>query len=232
MAKASEFLSAPRSVELRRTMVDCQLRTFDVTDTDVLDAVLETPREPFVDAPESLAYSDASLTMRGATETRRLLAPMALARALQDVQLRKDDRALDVAGAAGYSAAVLARLVGSVTAVESDEGFVTRAARAFSELGLDNATAVRGDLTAGHAAGAPYDLILVNGAVGTPPDALFEQLADGGRLLAIDAGPGGSSAAGRFMMYERVGASIAERALFDTTALPLAAFARKPLFAF
>jgi protein-L-isoaspartate(D-aspartate) O-methyltransferase len=232
MANASEFLSAPRSVELRRTMVDCQLRTFDVTDTDVLDAVLETPREPFVDAPESLAYSDASLTVRGAVETRRLLAPMALARALQDVQLRKDDRALDVAGAAGYSAAVLARLVAHVTALESDEGFVAQAGRAFAELGLDNATAVRGDLAAGHPAGAPYDLIIINGAVGAPPAALLNQLADGGRLLAIEAGPGGSGAAGRFMMYERVGATVADRAMFDTTALPLAAFARKPLFAF
>lgn len=232
MANASEFLSAPRSVELRRTMVDCQLRTFDVTDTDVLDAVLETPREPFVDAPESLAYSDATLPVRGDAETRRLLAPMTLARALQDVQLRKDDRALDVAGAGGYSAAVLARLVAHVTAVESDDAFVARAARAFSELGLDNATAVKGDLTAGHAAGAPYDLILVNGAVDAPPPALLDQLADGGRLLAIEAGAGGSGAAGRFMMYERVGATTAERALFDTTALPLAAFARKPLFAF
>jgi protein-L-isoaspartate(D-aspartate) O-methyltransferase len=232
MPSAADYLSSPRSVELRRTMVDRQLRTFDVTNVDVLEAVLATPREPFLDGElDSLVYSDASLFAAGAKSRRALLAPMFVARALQLAEVRTGDAVLDVAGGPGYSAAIAARLAGSVTALEDDDGFVTRAAKAFADLGLHNARAVKGDLAQG-AGDSHYDVILVNGAVETRPEALLARLADGGRLLAVEAGAGGSRGASRFVLYTRSGATFGVRPLFGATADVLPAFAAPREFVF
>lgn len=233
MSNAAGFLSSPRSVQLRRTMVDCQLRTFDVTDSDVLSAVLDTPREPFVsERVDSLVYSDASLLTRGEQSSRRLLVPMVVARAFQEARLSKSDRALDVGGAGGYSAAILARLVESVVALDDDEGFVATARRGFEELGLANASAVKGELAAGFAGDGPYDVILVNGAIEVRPDELLAQLADGGRLLAIESSPSAGLGAGQMVLWERFGDALGSRPLFPAIAEPLPGFARKPVFAF
>lgn len=233
MARASDFLSSPRSVELRRTMVDRQLRTFDVTNVDVLDAVLSTPREPFTSGePDSIVYSDAVLVARGAATVRPLLPPMFVARALQLAEIGKDDRILDVAGGAGYSAAIAARLGGAVVALEDDEGFVARASAAFGELGLANAQAVAGNLADGPAGDATFDVILVNGAIEARPAGLLARLSDGGRLLAIESGDGGSRAALRFMLYTRSGAAVGVRPLFGAAADVLPAFAAPREFVF
>lgn len=233
MTRASEYLSSPRSVELRRTMVDRQLRTFDVTNVEVLEAVIATPREPFLHGePDSLIYSDAALEARGACVRRPLLAPMFVARALQLAEILPGEKLLDVAGGAGYSAAVAARLAGSVTALEEDEGFVARAAEVFAELGLSNACAVRGDLAEGPAGPELFDVILVNGAVGKRPDALLARLTDGGRLLAIEAGLSGSRGASRFVLFSRAGGSIGSRPLFGAAADVIPAFAAPREFVF
>lgn len=233
MPRASDYLTSPRSVELRRNMVDRQLRTFDVTEIGVLEAVLATPREPFLNGElDSLVYSDATLDARGASVTRRLLAPMFIARALQFAEVRPGERFLDVAGGFGYSAAIAARLVGSVTALEEDESFVSRAARNFEELGLVNARAVRGDLAAGPEGGELYDVILINGAMTRRPDALIARLADGGRLLAIEAGAGGSRGASQFMLFARSGGVVGSRAIFGAAAEVLPAFAAPRDFVF
>lgn len=233
MANASDYLTAPRSVELRRTMVDCQLRTFDVTDPRILSAVLATPREPFLkNEPDALVYSDASLAVRGASVRRRLMPPMFVARALQTADVGRNDRALDVGGGGGFSAAVLAHLCGSVIALEEDDAFVSQASQAFSELGLANAQAVKGELATGLPERGPFDLILVNGAIEVRPDALLAQLADGGRLLAVKIEPGATLGAGRFVMFERVGDVYGEREMFGAAADVLSPFARRPEFAF
>ncbi len=233
MARASDFLSSPRSVELRRTMVDRQLRTFDVTNVDVLEAVISTPREPFTNGEsDSIVYSDAILVARGATTVRPLLPPMFIARALQLAEIGADDRILDVAGGAGYSAAIAARLGGSVVAVEDDEGLVARANAAFNDLGLANAQAVAGNHADGPAGDATFDVILVNGAIETRPSGLLARLSDGGRLLAIESGDGGSRAASRFMLYTRSGATVGVRPLFGAAADVLPAFAAPREFVF
>lgn len=233
MPRASDYLSSRRSVELRRTMVDRQLRTFDVTDVDVLAAVLDTPREPFVDGDlDSLIYSDARLEARGASVRRPLLAPMFVARALQLAEIAKTDRLLDVAGGPGYSAAIASRLAGSVVALEEDDAFVARARTAFSELGLANIEAVRGDLARGPAGADAFDVILVNGAVETRPEGLLARLAEGGRLLAVEPGAGGSRGASRFVLFTRSGDSIGSRALFGAAADVLPAFAAPREFVF
>ena len=233
MPRASDYLSSSRSVELRRTMVDRQLRTFDVTNVDVLSAVLDTPREPFVDGDlDSLIYSDARLEARGASARRPLLAPMFVARALQLAEISKSDRVLDVAGGPGYSAAIAARLAGSVVALEDDEAFVARARAAFADLGLGNAEALRGDLAAGPAGADVFDVILINGAVETRPEGLLAKLADGGRLLAVEPGAGGSRGASRFVLFTRSGDSIGTRALFGAAADVLPVFAAPREFVF
>jgi len=233
MSRASDYLTDPRSVELRRTMVDRQLRTFDVTDPDVLAAVLATPREPFLNGEsDALIYSDANLEAREGDARRRLLAPMFVARALQAAEITASDRVLDVAGGAGYSAAIAARLAGSVLAFEESEAFAARASRLFSELGLANACAAAGDLATGPAQGGPFDVILVNGAIEQRPEKLLALLADGGRLLAVETGAGGARGAARFALYARAGDAISARTLFGAAAEPLAAFVEPPRFVF
>lgn len=233
MSRASDLLTDPRSVELRRTMVDRQLRTFDVTDPDVLQAVLATPREPFLNAESpALVYSDAALEAREGSARRRLLTPMVVARALQAAEIVSGERILDVAGGAGYSAAIAARLGGSVLALEESEGFAARASSVFGELGLSNARSIAGDLTKAPAQGGPFDVILVNGVVAARPDGLLAGLAEGGRLLAIEADADGSVAAARFVLYSRAGDAFGARRLFAATGEPLTAFARAPAFVF
>lgn len=233
ISNAAEFLSSPHSTQLRRTMVDCQLRTFDVTDAAVLSAVLDTPREPFVsEQVDSLVYSDAALLVRGAQTSRRLLLPMVVARAFQEARLTKSDRALDVGGGGGYSAAILAQLVGSVIALDDDPGFVETAQRAFSALGLSNVHALRGELSSGLPGEGMFDVIMVNGAIEVRPDALLAQLADGGRLLAVESAPGAGIGSGQMMLWERIGDVFGSRRLFPAAAVPLPGFSRNPMFAF
>lgn len=233
MPRASDYLSDPSSIELRRTMVDRQLRTFDVTAPEVLAAALQTPREPFLNGEiGALVYSDAALEARAGQARRRLLAPMFVARALQSAEIGPRDRVLDVAGGPGYSAALAARLAGSVTAIEEDDAFVARASDAFEELGLTNATAIRGDLAAGPAGDDVFDVILVNGAVEQRPEGLLGRLADGGRLLAVEAGAGGARGAARFVLFGRSGEAISRRVLFGAAADTLKPFLRPPAFVF
>jgi protein-L-isoaspartate(D-aspartate) O-methyltransferase len=233
MPRASDYLSSPRSVELRRTMVDRQLRTFDVTNIEVLETVIATPREPFLNGElDSLVYSDATLEARSASTRRPLLAPMFVGRALQLAEILPGETLLDVAGGPGYSAAIAARLAKSVTALEDDEAFVARAAQAFAELGLSNATSVRGDLAAGPAGDERYDVILINGAIERRPDQLLARLRDGGRLLAVETGAGGSREASRFVLFSRSGDSFGSRSLFGAPGDVLPAFAAPREFVF
>lgn len=233
MPRASDYLSSPRSVELRRNMVDRQLRTFDITNDDVLDAVLRTPREPFVNSePDSLVYSDANLIVKGAQTSRPLLAPMFVARALQMAEVTPSDRVLDVAGGAGYSAAIAAHLCHSLVAIEDDAAFVARAGEAFQDLGLANARSVRGNIAAGPEGDETFDVILLNGAIEERPNALFARLAEGGRLLAIESGDGRARAGSRFVLFTRSGGSFGMRPLFGAVADVIPDFAAKPEFVF
>ncbi|MDB5569247.1 MAG: protein-L-isoaspartate O-methyltransferase [Hyphomicrobiales bacterium] len=230
---ASQFLSSPRSVEMRRTMVDCQVRTFDVTDARVLAAMLSTPREPFMAGlSDAQAYSDAPVTARAGGASRRLLVPMVIARALQAAHVAPTDRVLDIGGGCGYTAAVLARLAASVTALEADPAFVACAQAAFSQLGLVNASAVAGDLAAGVSGAPGWDVIFVNGAVEARPEALLASLAHGGRLLAVQSGPGSTHGAGKVTIWEKINGAYGNRPLFDAAADVLPGFARAPAFAF
>ena len=213
----------------RLVMVDRQIRTFDVTDQDVLAAMLRIPREPFVgENNRALAYSDATLTLKGAQESRTLLAPMILARLLQHADIGPQSRVLDLAGATGYAAAVIARLAAKVVLLESDASFAQSARANFQSLGLSNALVVEGPLGQGNSANGPYDVIVIEGAVEAGLERIADGLAPGGRIMTIDVG----GPVGRAVRIERPGQELASRVLFDAHAPTLAAFARGETFAF
>jgi protein-L-isoaspartate(D-aspartate) O-methyltransferase len=211
----------------RQMMVDCQVRTFDVTDQALLAALYDVPREFFA-ARElaTLAYADRMLPSAGGK--RQILAPMVLARMIQAAALRPTDKVLDVGGGAGYAACVMARLAASVVALENDPALTEAARTATAKSGQGNVSFVTGALDQGHAAGAPYDAILIDGAIEIVPQLLLQQLADGGRLVAVDA----STAASRVVRYERTANDFGRRALFNASAPVLDGFRREPVFAF
>lgn len=219
-------MATTSSADLRLQMVNSQLRTGDVVDQDVLAAFLETLRERFV-APDSvpLAYLDRETPALGA-KTRRLLRPLTLARMLQAATVKAGERALDVGGGSGYGAALLNFMGAKVVALESDPG----AAAAARELlaGRENVTVVEGPLPDGAAHLGPFDVIVVEGAFRVQPTSLIAQLADGGRLVGIDAVLGAPQVA----LYERRGGAVSRRALFEATAGALDGFQPAPSFAF
>lgn len=214
-------------------MVERQIRTFDVTDLGVQARMKDVPREIFVDpALVSLAYSDARLTL-ASQPPRELTAPLILARLLKEARLREGERALVVAGATGYAAALIAGLVGSVVSLDDDEAFAARAKANFETLGLGNAKSVAGPLALGAPAEAPFDVVIVDGVSQGEFGALFGQVADRGRLLAIVSERPGARM-GKAMLYQRAaaGGAFSPRALFDASAGALAAFAKPPEFVF
>ena len=224
------------SLVQRQTMIDCQIRTFDVTDQRLLARLIEVPREHFVpDDVRDLAYSDIGFSIKpkeARGEGRYLLPPMILARLIQGSRVKPTDKVLDVACGGGYSTAILAGLAESVLALEDDGALVTslRAKLAGVDLHIH---CLEGDLADGAKMEAPFDVILVNGAVETNLDTLFAQLADGGRLLTIKRDLGDPTGrAAKAICFERRGGDIGSRYLFDASAPVLRAFRRAPRFSF
>lgn len=215
--------------QARRMMVDSQLRTFDVNDIPLLDAMDSVPREKFVlPGREELAYIDQDVLISDGAERRFMLAPMNLGRMIQALEIEAGDRVLDVACGRGYAAAVFDELGARVTALESDEGLAAAARQSLAAAGADAVRVEVGALNQGSLKNAPYDVILINGSVDLRPDALLQQLAEGGRLVCVK----GRGRAARATLYVRSGDVFGERALFDAAAPLLAPFAQEPGFAF
>lgn len=208
----------------RQNMVDGQVRTADVTDLRIIDAMLATERERFVPpAAAALAYLDLDLPLGGG---RCLLKPMVLAKLIQAADIDPTDHVLDAGCATGYGAAILARVAGSVVALEEDAKLAAFAGAALG--GLPNVTMAAGPIVAGWERAAPYDVVLLEGASEVVPQALCRQLKDGGRLLCVyGSGPGAKAT-----LYCRSGDDFGGRPLFDAAAALLPGFARQPVFAF
>ncbi len=210
----------------RRHMVDGQIRTTDVTDLRILTAMDEVAREAFLPpALAGIAYLDLAPPV-GEGGGRHMLKPAAFAKLVQAAEIADTDRVLDVGCASGYGAAVLARVAGQVVALEQDPAMVKAATGALA--GEAKVSVVSGPLNEGWPSGAPYDVILLEGAAEVVPPALFQQLAEGGRLACIlGAGPGAKAT-----VYRRGGADIGARAVFDAAASVLPGFAKPLEFAF
>ncbi len=123
---------------------------------------------------------------------RYMMEPMVLARLIQVLQPQAEDKAMVVAAGRGYGAAILARLAKSVTAVETDASMAAAARQTLADLGLAAVELVVGQAEQGAAAGAPYDVILIEGAVREVPKAISDQLAEGGPLATVIADPSGA----------------------------------------
>jgi protein-L-isoaspartate(D-aspartate) O-methyltransferase len=214
----------------RQKMVDGQVRTADVTDHRILDAMLALPREEFVPAGKrALAYLDLDLDVtEGGSAPRCLVKPMLTAKLLQAAEIRADDNVLVVGCATGYAAAVAARLAAKVTAIERDQVLAARARDALARVGLPNVTIKVAEAPEGDSAGAPYDVILLNGATEIVPATLCGQLRDGGRLLGVFA----ASRPPRATIVTRSHGDLGHRVLFDASAPVLPGLERVPAFVF
>ncbi len=210
----------------RRAMIAGQILPNRVTDARVLDALRAVPREHFV--PKCLrgvAYVDEDLQV---APGRYLMEPMIFARLVGEALITPADTVLDVACATGYSTAVLARLAETVVAVEEHHELAGQASARLAELGVDNAVVIEAPLVAGAPKEAPFDVIVVNGAVEVVPTALTDQLAEGGRLVCVRR----DGAISRGHLITRADGAVGGRDLFDAFSPVLPGFEAPARFRF
>lgn len=209
----------------RAQMVDGQIRPNNLPDDRIITALRTLRRERF--CPPALAaraYADADLPLGNG---RVMPAPLTIARLAYAAAPRRGERILVVGAGTGYGAAILADCGGSVLALEEDNALRAIAAQALAA----EAPEVRltgGPLAAGAPAHAPFDLIVIEGAVDFLPACFAAQLAPGGRLVTILRENG----VGRIVRAEPAGGKFAHRALADANLPLLASFRHKPEFVF
>ena len=210
----------PQSEAMRRTMVDSQLRPSGVNVAWVLAAMLETPREIFLPGQESIAYVDRALPV---ADGRWLNPPVAHAQMLMLADLADGDRVLLVGAGSGYLAALLGHRGIMPVAVEES----ALLGQAFA-ANLPNVKLVHGPLAAGAADHAPFDCIIIDGAISALPDSLVAQLVDGGRVVAgLSEGP-----VTRLANGIKRGSAVALRPAVDMEIDPLPGFAQRKEFVF
>ena len=181
----------------RQVMVDTQIIARGITDTRVIDALLEVPRHLFLDeAFHAQAYDDNPLPIG---EKQTISQPYIVALMTESLELNGTERVLEIGTGSGYQTAVLARLAEQVFSIERIPGLAKRARRIFDELKYTNIVVTIGDGTLGWKQYAPYDGIIVTAAAPRPPQALLDQLARGGRLVI----PVGDELSQNLMVYTR-----------------------------
>lgn len=213
-------------------MVESQLRPNKVRDERILDVMGRLPREMFVPpALAGIAYIDEELQ---AAPGRYLLEPMVLARLLQEAGIKAEDRVLDIGPVTGYSTVIIASLAKQVIAAECDISLQKKTIDNLDSLRIPNAEVWLGPLPEGCAETAPYNVIFFNGSIETLPEAILNQLAEGGRLVTIlrQYGPAQAAHKGEARLYERIHGSVSHRALFDAHARLIPGFEAQRRFAF
>ena len=210
----------------REYMVDCQVRPSDVTRYGIVDAMLDVPRERFVPSSKrAVAYAGEAVEL---SKDRWLLDPRVFAKMLDAAEIEPTDDVLDIGCGMGYSSAVLSRLCRSVIAIESDEAMAKAAEETLSSLSCDNVAVLTSALEAGAESEQPFDVILVQGGVADVPDALFDQLSEGGRLVAVWM----EGSFGQVRVSTKSGDSVSHRWIFDAAAPVLPGFSKVASFAF
>jgi protein-L-isoaspartate(D-aspartate) O-methyltransferase len=175
-----------RFSNLRREMVDAQLRARGIRDPRVLDAMLRVPRQEFVDAPyRSEAYDDHPLPIG---EEQTISQPFIIAISLQALELDGTESVLEIGTGSGYQTALLSLLAREVHSVERHPTLAENAAITLTRLGFGNVSIEVGDGSRGWPEHAPYGAILVAAAAPKLPESLVQQLAEGGRMV-IPVGP-------------------------------------------
>jgi protein-L-isoaspartate(D-aspartate) O-methyltransferase len=198
-------------------MVAEQLRPHGVTDERVLEAMASVPREEFLHPRmRRHAYEDRALAIDcGQTISQ----PLVVALMIQAASPGPDDIALEVGTGSGYAAAVLSRLCRKVVTVEREPALAEHAAATLRRLGFENVEVAVGDGSLGWPAEAPYNVILVAAAARGVPQALVDQLADGGRLVIPVAVS--SEEPQDLRVYARRGDEVTYRSLFPVLFVPL-----------
>jgi protein-L-isoaspartate(D-aspartate) O-methyltransferase len=205
----------------RVMMVDTQVRPSDVTKFPIIEAMLSVPREVYV--PRDLreaAYIGENVEIASG---RVVLEPRTLAKLLDALDIQPNELVLDLGCGLGYSTAVIARLADAVVAVEEDDALAAEAQRTLSAEGVDNAAVVVGQLAAGDAKHAPYDVITLQGGVEVIPDALLAQLKEGGRIGAVFM----DGALGTARVGYKIDGAVSWRYAFNAAAPLLAGFTAK-----
>lgn len=240
--RAGEPAAAPRPdatggpaadmATLRLRMVNNQLRTFDVTDHRVQDAMAAVERERFVpEAARAIAYSDEAIPIKFdevGLPVRVMTTPAVLGRLIQLAQPRSGERVLVVGAGLGYCAAVLALLAAEVVALEVDRDLSARARAALRAARAGNVEVVQGELPRGWPARAPYDVVFVDGAVLVEPGALEAQLSEGGRMVLVE----GEGLAGRARISLKGPHGLSSRYAINAAAGVLPGFRPEPTFVF
>lgn len=165
----------------RREMVEVQLKSRDITDKKVLEVMGAVPRHLFVEsAVRTDAYEDYPLPI---SEGQTISQPYIVALMTQCLELKGQEKVLEVGTGSGYQAAVLARLAAKVFSIEIHKPLADRAADLLRSLGFANVEVRSGDGYFGWPERAPFDAVIVTCAAGKIPEPLFEQLKEGGRLV-------------------------------------------------
>lgn len=212
----------------RDNMIFSQLRPNGISSPALIEAIKAVPRERFVPRHlQRIAYVDEDIDLGGG---HYLSEPTVLARLLQALEIEAGDVVLDIGCGTGYSTALLSHLAGTVVAIEADAEAATEAERLLGELGICNIAVVQQpSLAAGYAAQAPYHKILIDGGVGEVPQDILNQLADGGKLVAVLSKKGHMGSA---VLYSRSGDHFSMRVLFDAATPILAGFEPRKSFEF
>lgn len=209
----------------RRLMVDTQVRPSDVTEFPIIDALLTVPREAFVprDRIEAAYAGDHMEIGRG----RVLLDPRCFAKMLEAVDLTNSDLVLDIGAGLGYSSAVIARIAEVVVAVEEDRDLADEAPALLSEHHADNVVVHEGSLAEGAAEHGPYNVIIIEGGVEALPDAIADQLREGGRIVCLFM----ENALGTVKVGRKIDGRISWRYAFNASAPVLPGFEKAAEFA-
>ena len=211
----------------RHNMVENQVRTNKVTDPLVIAAMEEVPREQFLpEGKRGIAYVDEDIAVGGG---RFAMEPMVIARLMQCAEIAETDVALVIGAGFGYGSALISRVAETVVSVESNKEMAAAAEVTFQNNNYDNVIVVESDLAAGYAKQAPYNVIVFDGAVAEVPAGILDQVAEGGRLLAVvrEAGKVGIA-----RLYERENGVIGYRDLFDANIPYLPGFEPADSFVF
>jgi protein-L-isoaspartate(D-aspartate) O-methyltransferase len=167
----------------RTAMVDCQVRPSDVTKFPIIEAMLTVPREAFVpSAKKPVAYAGEHIPL---SPGRVLLDARTFAKMLDAVNIGPTELVLDLGCGLGYSSAVIARLAEAVVAVEEDDAMAAAALETLTDMSADNVLVTTAKLASGDAKHGPYDVVMTEGAIERLPEAIADQIKDGGRIAAL-----------------------------------------------
>ncbi len=221
----------PTSIEqLRFNMVEQQIRTWEVLDTEILDLLHEIHREDFV-PPEQRAYAfmDLDTPLAPVSMREKMWAPKLEARVLQELELEGQERVLEVGTGSGYFTALLAARSAHVTSVEIDPALSAFASQNLQRAGVGNVSLHVADAARGFAPAAPYDAIVFTGSMEIVPEEAMQQLKPGGKLFVI---LGKAPVMTATLLHKRDSGIVHRVGLFETLVAPLVHAAREPGFVF